>query len=105
MKNVLLIVHDDAGQEARISAAVDIVRDLEGHLTCIDVAEPVDTNLQAFGGPLVNLVIEQGAAIERHNKAAIVPRLEREAPGFDWIDTAGDPEYAIERAARLSHHA
>jgi hypothetical protein len=37
MKNVLLLVHDDAGQEARLQAALGIVRAVEGHLTCLDV--------------------------------------------------------------------
>ena len=38
MKNVLLLIHDDAGQEARLQAALDVTRALEGHLTCLDVA-------------------------------------------------------------------
>ena len=37
MKNILLLVHDDHGQEARLQAALDITRAVEGHLTCIDV--------------------------------------------------------------------
>ena len=38
MKNVLLLVHDDAGQESRFQAALDITRAVEGHLTCLNVA-------------------------------------------------------------------
>ena len=37
MKNILLLVHDDAGQEARFQAALDIGRAVEGHLSCLDV--------------------------------------------------------------------
>lgn len=36
MKNVLLLVHEDAGQEARLQAALDLTRALRGHLTCLD---------------------------------------------------------------------
>ena len=36
MKNILLLVHDDHGQEARLQAALDITRAVEGHLTCVD---------------------------------------------------------------------
>jgi hypothetical protein len=38
MKNVLLLVHDDPGQEARVQAALDVVRAIEGHLICLGVA-------------------------------------------------------------------
>jgi nucleotide-binding universal stress UspA family protein len=37
MKNILLLLHDDPGQEARLQAALDLTRALEGHLTCLDV--------------------------------------------------------------------
>ncbi len=37
MKNILLLVHDDEGQEARLQAALDLVRTLDGHLVCLDV--------------------------------------------------------------------
>lgn len=36
MKNVLLLVHDDAGQEARLQVALDLTRAFQGHLTCLD---------------------------------------------------------------------
>jgi nucleotide-binding universal stress UspA family protein len=42
MKNVLLLIHDDAGQEARLQAALDLTRALSGHLHCVDVTpEPL----------------------------------------------------------------
>lgn len=37
MKNVLLLVHDDPGQEARLQVALDVTRALAGHLHCVDV--------------------------------------------------------------------
>src|SRR3546814_13462010 len=37
VKNILLLVHHDAGQEARLQAALDITRAVGGHLACIDV--------------------------------------------------------------------
>ena len=37
MKNILVLVHDDDGQEARLQVAFDIVRAVRGHLTCVDV--------------------------------------------------------------------
>lgn len=42
MKNVLLLVHDDPGQEARLQVALDLTRALGGHLHCVDVTpEPL----------------------------------------------------------------
>ena len=38
MKTILLLVHDDAGQEARFQAALDVARAVGGHLMCIDVS-------------------------------------------------------------------
>ncbi len=38
MKNVLVLLHDDAGQEARFQCALDLTRAIDGHLTCVDVA-------------------------------------------------------------------
>jgi nucleotide-binding universal stress UspA family protein len=40
MKTVLVLVHDDPGQEARLQAAIDIARSIGGHLTCLEVAGP-----------------------------------------------------------------
>ena len=37
MKNVLMLAHDDPGQEARLQAALDLTRALGGHLTCLDI--------------------------------------------------------------------
>jgi len=38
MKNILLLVHDDKGKEARLRAAIDLARGFDGHLSCIDVS-------------------------------------------------------------------
>lgn len=37
MKNILMLAHDDPGQEARLQAALDLTRALKGHLTCLDI--------------------------------------------------------------------
>ena len=35
MKNILLLIHDDPGQEARLQAALDITRAVEAFRTAI----------------------------------------------------------------------
>lgn len=104
MKNVLLLVHDDEGQEARFQAALDLTRGLDGHLTCIDVADlPV-----AFGGDpysgaeqaalLVGLSREQ----EERNKTTLEKRLAVEGVPWTWIDTIDNISSAVLDAAALS---
>ncbi|MCU0946929.1 MAG: universal stress protein [Porphyrobacter sp.] len=39
MKNVMVLVHDDMEQEARLQVALDVVRALGGHLECLDVRD------------------------------------------------------------------
>ena len=51
MRSVLLYADRDAGLEARLQAALDIVRTFEGHLTCLQVT-PYDSFIMGdpFGG-------------------------------------------------------
>jgi hypothetical protein len=37
MKNILPLTHYDEGQEARLQAALDVAREVGGHLPCLDV--------------------------------------------------------------------
>lgn len=39
MKNILVVLDDGAGQEARLQAALDLTRSLDGHLSCFDIFE------------------------------------------------------------------
>ncbi|MGN6278807.1 MAG: universal stress protein [Sphingomonas sp.] len=103
MKNVLLLVHDDAGQESRLQAALDATRALEGHLTCIDVA---------VMPPVMGVdVIETGAAStlladerqrEGANRARLERRLAHEDVSWDWIDMIGQFAPCLEGAADLA---
>lgn len=88
MKNVLLLVHQDAGQEARFQAALDLTRALSGHLACVDVTPfPLvfDQGLAA-GPPVIIDEAEQEAA----NKARVQRRLEAEDVCWSWQDLRDD---------------
>ena len=39
MKTILVLLHDDGGQEARLQVALDLSRALDGHLICLDVTQ------------------------------------------------------------------
>lgn len=102
MKNVLLLIHDDPGQESRVQAAVDAVRALKGKLTCLDVTEVPDRAFETFGGPIATMVRNQAAANERHNKAALLPRLKSLGLEPMWIDAAEDVATAMIRHGSLA---
>lgn len=102
MKNILLLVHDDAGQEARFQVALDLTRALEGHLTCLDVAEMP----QIVGGietaSIQAELIAEAEARESKNRQALEARLEREDVPWNWIDVTGPLAVALKRAAGMA---
>lgn len=102
MKNVLVLIHDDGGQEARYQAALDAARALNGHLTCLDLTVvPLlvgDYATMDPGGLLLAESREGGAA----NRARLTARLEHEDVPFDWIEAAGFMPGALEEHAALA---
>jgi nucleotide-binding universal stress UspA family protein len=103
MKNVLLLVHEDNGQEARFQAAVDITRALEGHLTCVDIVPftpiPGDAYGLADGGVML---MQAEREIETLNRTRLEKRLEIEGLNWDWIELIGNFEAALEDSATLA---
>lgn len=102
MKNVLVLMHDDAGQEARFQAAVDLTRALDGHLNCIDVvvAPVLVTDYAMTGGDALLMADEQ--ANERRNRAQMEARLKTEAVPYDWSDAVGFLSPSVRDAAGLA---
>ncbi len=102
MKNVLLLIHDDAGQEGRLQAALDLTRALEGHLTCLDVVRfPVLGNdyVSAAGEAVL---LEDERAQEAANRERIGERLSDENVAWTMADTTGDFAGSIARFAGLA---
>lgn len=102
MKNVLLLVHDDSGQEARLQAALDAGRALDGHLTCVRVTEFLPVFADAYG--LTGEVVVQSAAAEAksRNRREIEARLASEDVPWNWVEVTGEIERAIEHASNLA---
>lgn len=76
MKNILLLVHDDPGQEARLQVALDLTRALRGHLNCVDVT-PLPLMADAsWGAPAPILYDESDRELD--NLAHIKERLANE---------------------------
>ncbi|MEI9928820.1 MAG: universal stress protein [Sphingomonas sp.] len=102
MKNVLVLMHDDAGQEARFQAALDLTRALGGHLTCLDVSilPVVMGDYAVLGGEALLLAGEE--AREGDNRTRMEARLTHEDVAFDWIDVTGDLSHSLRDAAVMS---
>lgn len=89
MKNILLLVHDDEGQEARLQAALEVVRTLEGHLTCVDVTPPILVAGDLLLGSATGTIISDERQTEARNKAVLTARLREEGVNWNWIDAYG----------------
>ena len=99
MKNVLLLVHDDEGQEARLQTALDLTRAVNGHLTCLAV-ELVSAVFAFTDGSVISaemVAAEQDRATANYTRLAA--RLAREDVAWDWKEAAGLPPKSIEAEA------
>jgi nucleotide-binding universal stress UspA family protein len=98
MKNVLLLIHQDAGQEARLGTALDLTRALSGQLQCLDVTPPPLIFDTGWAPP----VILDEADRERDNRSLIRERLSGENVDWTWTDVEGDFTVCLLEAARTA---
>ena len=103
MKTILLLAHDDEGQEARLQAALDVVRAVGGHLTCLDVVvPPVALAYDDYSGVAVAELMDRERQRETANRARLEARLAQEDVPWSWCEAAGFREQEIEAAAGLA---
>lgn len=92
MKSILVHINPDEGHEARLQAALDIVRYFEGHLTCLQVS-PVETfaAIDPYGvGQLLSETAEKVREYAAEQKRKIEDRLKNEGIGWEWHSHIGD---------------
>lgn len=101
MKNILVPIHDDTGQEARLQAAFDVVRAFDGHLYCLDIVlnRPIVDN--GFMGIGQGMLLASEISREDHNMATVDQRLKTEGLPFTWADAVGDFVHSIARHSDL----
>ncbi|MGE5722584.1 MAG: universal stress protein [Sphingomonadales bacterium] len=88
MKNILVLIHDDAGQEARLQAALDLTRALGGHLTCLDVARyPVTGGY--FSPEAEVALLDEERHREQLNTQRLIERLGGEDVPWNIAATTG----------------
>lgn len=102
MKNVLVLIHDDSGQEARLQTALAICRALGGHLTCIDVVENPLIMSGISTSYLGAQLMDEASRNEAANRSAIEARLGREDVPWDFASYRGPPAIALLDAAELA---
>lgn len=103
MKNILVLVHDDEGQESRLQAALDLTRAFAGHLTCVDVSmHPLMIDDMYSGGYGTAMLLDDERERESKNKSVIEARLAHEGVTWDWIDAVGNPADCVVKAATLA---
>ena len=91
MKNVLLLVHDDGGEEARLQAALDLTRVLSGHLICLDIVQPPAlVGAEMMTTDLEIELLERSRAEEASNLARIKQRLGSENIPWSCLTATGD---------------
>jgi nucleotide-binding universal stress UspA family protein len=102
MKNILLLIHEDDGQEARLQAALDVTRSVGGHLTCLAVvvAPPVGGDDVGLSNAAELLDLER--AREGANEARIKARLAREDVAWNWVAPDDFLQAAIKDASDLA---
>ena len=101
MKNVLVLIHDDDGQEARLQAALDVVRAMGGHLTCVGNVDSAD-EARPTGPGGTALVVEQAVAPETSIRAGLEARLAREDVSWSIVDRKGPVADVLGDAAGLA---
>ncbi len=88
MKNVLLLVHDDPGQEARLQVALDLTRALSGHLHCLDVTPPPVMADPAWGS--AGTILYDETEREQQNLERLNARLANEDVAWTSETLRGD---------------
>jgi nucleotide-binding universal stress UspA family protein len=101
MKNVLLLVHDDAGQEARLQAALDLTRALSGHLACVGAME-LPAVVDTFGGGSVAILIADEQARLDANRMKTESRIAAEGVSWTWTEATGNLATCVLDAAKTS---
>lgn len=88
MKDILLLVHDDAGQPARLRAAIDLAHRLNAHLTCLDVTKMPATLGTEYAAAA--MLFDQESNREHRNSDLVKSWLARQGVTWDWRDRTGN---------------
>jgi nucleotide-binding universal stress UspA family protein len=89
VKTILLLAHDDRGQEARLQAALVVVRALDAHLICLDVTVIPERMTAYVSRSAGGLLLADEQRNEVCHAARLHQRLSSEAVEFEFIAATG----------------
>jgi nucleotide-binding universal stress UspA family protein len=104
MKSVLLHVQNDEDLDAKLQAALAIVRASNGHLSCLHVT-PLNAYVafDGFGGPFImSGVLDALQENESKMRARIEGHLAHEDVSWDYAQVTGEPTHAIVSKSALA---
>lgn len=105
MKNILLPLQEDPGQEARLQVALDATRTLDGHLECAEVRGEPMPMMGDFGSEaaaLAMLAFREAEQARQDARARIEQRLLAEDIRWSFATTASTLADALAQNADLS---
>lgn len=102
MRNVLVLIHEDDGQEARLQAALSVTRSINGHLNCLDVFTVPVIVADPWTGYSDTTLIKTASETSLTNRTKIQDRLSREDVAWTMLETTGDPAIELRDAAELA---
>lgn len=104
MNTILLHIHDDDQQDARLQAAVDLARAWEGHIRCLQVL-PFEYFVggDPFGGmyaftDVLKVLRDQ----QEDERKRIEARLAAEGASWDWVQLDGNASEALLANSRFA---
>lgn len=102
MKTILLILHDDPGQPARLRAAIDLVRAVDGEIHCLDVTRVPHLVTDYYSQAGRRLWSDDARFAESENRKQVQRILSDEAVRWRWRDVEGDISECVVEAADLA---
>ena len=102
MKNILLLVHDDAGQEARLQVALDFARALGGHLECLEVRDFPVIVMSGYWGGAEAIALAEIDRMQRELRLRLERRLADEDVPWSFGSSFGRPSEAMAEGAELA---
>jgi len=102
MKNILLLVHEDEGQESRFQAALDVTRALGGHLECLEARELPMLVMGTYAGGAEAMALAEIDRAHRELRLEIEQRLGDEDVPWSFVQTFQSPADALVHRADLA---
>jgi len=102
MKNILLLVHEDAGQEARLQTALSLTRAVNGHLKWLDVVVLPELAGDPYMATSAALLFEHEQNRAEANRRKLCERLTNEDVSWSLDAVIGDITSSLTRAAAMA---